>query len=105
MHEKSPLRTLVDLISDAVTKIDEIYSSSGLRFPALDDNFDFKQSVDALLLGPDVSKNVSVVVAAAEQLCVSLKHPGTTVLELATAVSDLLIDSASVYDNTPLIAL
>lgn len=97
MPTKSSLRTFVDIISDAVSQIDEIYISAGLSFPTLNETFDLKQPVDALLLSSDVVKNVSLVVSASEQLCLSLRHPGATILELASAVSKGLLIVRSLY--------
>ena len=83
----SPLRHLVNILSDAVARIDEKYASADLEFPALDRPFDEKDSACQLLSAPDVVPLSSVIVAAADQLIVSARHPMQAILDTAQSVS------------------
>lgn len=83
----SPLRRLVNILSDAVTRIDEKYASANLEFPSLDKSFDEKDPACLLLSGPDVVPHSSVIVAAAAQLIASARHPAQAILDIAQAVS------------------
>ena len=83
----SPLRHLVNILSDAVTRIDEKYASANLEFPALNEPFDEKDPACLLLSDPDVVPFSSVIVAAADQLVASARHPMQAVLDLAHSVS------------------
>lgn len=85
----SPLRHLVNILSDAVTQIDEKYASANLEFPTLDKPFNEKDPACLLLSDPDVVPLSSVVVAAADQLIASARHPMQTVLDIAQSVSTL----------------
>ena len=84
------LRHLVDILSDAVTRIDEKYASANLEFPALDKSFDEKDPACLLLSGQDVVPLSSVVVAAADQSIACARHPMQTVLDIAQLVSALI---------------
>lgn len=83
----SPLRHLVNILSDAVTRIDEKYASANLEFPTLDKPFDEKNPACLLLSDPDVVPLSSVIVAAADQLIASARHPWQAVLDVAQSVS------------------
>ena len=83
----SPLRHLVNTLSDAVARIDEKYESANLEFPALDKPFDEKHSACRLLSDPDVVPLSSVIVAAADQLIASSRHPMQAILDMAHSVS------------------
>ena len=85
----SPLRRLVNILSDAVTQIDEKYASAGLEFPTLDKPFNEKDPACILLSDPDVVPLSSVIVAAADQLIVSARHPMQAILDIAQFVSTL----------------
>ena len=89
MSKTSPLRHLVNVLSDAVTRIDEKYVSAGLEFPTLDKPFNEKDPACLLLSDPDVVPLSSVIVAAADQLIASARHPIHTVLDIAQSVSTL----------------
>ena len=82
----SPLRHLVNILSDAVTRIDEKYASANLEFPTLDKPFQEKEPACQLLSDPDVVPLVSVIVAAADQLIVSARPPVQAVLDMAQVV-------------------
>ena len=83
----SPLRRLVNILSDAVTRIDEKYASANLEFPSLGKSFDEKDPTCLLLSDPDVVPHSSVIVAAADQLIASARHPAQAILDIAQAVS------------------
>lgn len=83
----SPLRQLVNVLSDVVTRIDEKYASADLEFPALNKPFNEKDPACMLLSDPDVVPLSSVLVAAADQLVASARHPMQTVLDVAQSVS------------------
>jgi len=70
-----PLRHLVNVLSDAVTRIDKIYASANLEFPTFERSFYEKDPAILLLSDPDVVPLASVVVAAADQLIVSARLP------------------------------
>ena len=82
----SPLRHLVNILSDAVTRIDEKYASANLEFPALGKPFDEKDSASQLLSDPGVVPLSSVIVAAADQLIASARHPMQAILDMAQSV-------------------
>jgi len=85
----SPLRHLVNILSDAVTRIDERYASANLEFPTLDKLFDEKDPACLLLSNHDVTPLASVVVAAADQLIASVRPPGECILDMAQSVRTL----------------
>ena len=82
----SPLRHLVDVLSVAVTQIDEKYASDNLEFPKLNKPFDESDPACLLLSDPDVVHLASVIVAAADQLIVSARHPFQALLDIAQSV-------------------
>jgi len=79
----SPLRNLINILSDAVTRIDEKYASTNLEFPTLDKPFREKDPACLLLTAPDVSPLASVILAAADQLVASVRPPTETILDMA----------------------
>jgi hypothetical protein len=85
----SPLRRLVNILSDAVTKIDEKYASANIEFPSIDKPFDESDPACLLLSDPDVVPHSSVAVAAADQLIASARHPAQAILDMAQSVSNL----------------
>ena len=90
----SPLRRLANILSDAVTRIDEKYALADLEFPVLDKPFDEKDPAWRLLSDPDVVPLSSVIVAAADQLIASARHPMQAVLDMAQSVSTLFLHTA-----------
>ena len=86
----SPLRHLVNILSDAVTQIDEKYASANLEFPSLSKPFNQKDPAWLLLSDPAIAPLSSVIVAAADQLIVSARHPLQAVLDMAQSVSTVL---------------
>jgi len=82
----SPLRHLVNILSDAVARIDEKYESANLEFPTLDKSFNRGDPVWQLLSDRDVIPIASVIVAAANQLIVSARPPVEAVLDMARSV-------------------
>ena len=90
----SPLRRLVNILSDAVTQIDEKYALADLEFPALHKQFDEKDPAWRLLSDPDVVPLSSVIVAAADQLIASVRHPMQAVLDMAQSVSTQFLHTA-----------
>lgn len=85
--EPSPLRHLVNILSDAVTWIDEKYAAANLSFPSLDKPFEENDPACLLLSDPDVVPLSSLIVAAADQLIASARHPIQAVLDMAQSVS------------------
>lgn len=85
----SPLRHLVNILSDAVARIEEKYASANLEFPALDEPSNERDPACLLLSDPDVVPLSSVIVAAANQLIVSARHPMQAVVDMAQSVSNL----------------
>ena len=83
----SPLRHLVNILSDAVTRIDEKYASENLQFPTLDKSFHQEDPAWQLLSDPDIVPLASVIVAAADQLIVSARPPPQAVIDLGHSVS------------------
>ena len=90
----SPLRRFVNILSDAVTQMDEKYALADLEFPVLDKPFDEKDPAWRLLSDPDVVPLSSVVVAAADQLIASVRHPMQAVLDMAQSVSTQFLRTA-----------
>jgi hypothetical protein len=82
----SSLRILVDLISDAVTKIDEEYAAANVEFPSLKDVFDHRDRENVLLSKQSVNEQISIAVAAAEQLVATVRTPVATVWDMALMV-------------------
>ena len=83
----SPLRHLVNILSDAVARIDEKYASANLDFPTLDKPPNEKDTARLLLSDPDVVPLSSIIVAAANQLIVSARPPIQAVIDMAQSVS------------------
>ncbi|KAF9646504.1 O-methyltransferase [Thelephora ganbajun] len=79
----SPLRHLVNILSDTVARIDEKYASANLEFPTLDKPFDGKDPACLLLSDSDVVPLASLIVAAADQLIVSARPPVQAVFDMA----------------------
>jgi hypothetical protein len=90
MPSKSPLRILSDLISEAVTHIDEQYTAASLEFPSLDVSFDAEQPASKLMSHPHIAKHVAIIVAATEQLSVSVRSPQRVVIDNSTSVCSYL---------------
>lgn len=90
MSSKSPLRTLVEILSGAVNRIESQYEAAGLEMPSLDTPFDSVNLASTLLSHPDVIAQASLVVAAAEQLAVAVRPPRMVILENILAVSSIL---------------
>ena len=86
----SPLRHLINILSDAVTQVDEKYASANLQFPSLNKPFDQKDPACMLLSDPDIVPLSAVIVAAADQLIVSARHPIQAVLDMARSVSTVI---------------
>jgi len=82
----SPLRHLVNILSNAVARIDEKYESADLEFPTLDKSFNRGDPAWQLLSDRDVIPITSVIVAAADQLIVSARPPVAAVLDMAQSV-------------------
>jgi hypothetical protein len=82
----SPLRHLVNVLSVAVARIDEKYASDDLEFPELNKPFDESDPACLLLSDPDVAHFASVIVAAADQLIASARHPLQALLDIAQSV-------------------
>ena len=89
----SPLRHLVDILSEAVARIDEKYASANLAFPTLDEPFREEDPACSLLSDPDVAPLASVIVAAADQLIVSARPPAQAILDMAQSVRTLAFSS------------
>ena len=82
----SPLRHLVNILSDVVTRIDEKYASADLEFPTLDKPFHEEDPAWQLLSDRDIVPLASIIVATADQLIVSAGPPAKTVLDMAQLV-------------------
>ena len=82
----SPLRHLVNILSEAVARIDEKYASANLEFPTLDKSFNRGDPAWQLLSDRDIVPISSVIVAAADQLIVSARPPVVAVLDMAQSV-------------------
>lgn len=89
MAKQSPLRLLAETILSAVSHIDAQFEAAGLEFPSLNEPFNPFDPTTGLLFHPEVSTNGAVIIAAAEQLLVSVRPPPLVVLENAIAVSGL----------------
>ena len=94
----SPLRHLVNVLSSAVARIDKKYAAANLEFPALDKPFDERDSACRLLSDPDVVPHSSVIVAAADQLIASARHPMQAVLDMAQSVGTSYPLSSHILD-------
>ena len=94
----SPFRHLVNILSDAVTRIDEKYASANLEFPTLDKPFQEEDPGCKLLSDPDIVPLASVIVAAADQLIVSVRPPAQAILDMAQSVRTLVCSSLHMVD-------
>lgn len=79
----SPLRNLVNILSDTVARVEEKFTSAGLEFPTLDKPFDGKDPAYQLLSSTDIVPLSSIIVAASEQMIASVRHPSQTVIGIA----------------------
>jgi hypothetical protein len=84
---KSTLRLLAETILNAVTRVEDQFEKAGLDFPSLEDPFDPSHPTSDLIFKPEVAADVALVVAATEQLAVSIRHPISTSLDAAMSVS------------------
>jgi hypothetical protein len=84
---KSPLRALVDILSDAVDRIDSQYAAENVPFPTLDVPFEPTHPGNALLTHELVVQQAKIVVAAAEQLTALVRDPTSVLLDLVLGVS------------------
>jgi hypothetical protein len=87
---KSPLRVLVDILSDAVAHIESEYAAANLSFPTLDDVFDSNSPADILYGKKSILEQSKVVVAAAEQLSVMVTEPSNVLLMTSMMVSSTM---------------
>lgn len=94
----SPLRHLVNILSDTVAQIEEKYASANLEFPTFDEPIDEKDPAWILLSDSKVAPLSSVIVAAASQLIVSARHPMQALNDIAQSVSTLPFPSSCVPD-------
>ena len=95
----SPLRHLVNILSDAVTRIDEKYASADLEFPTLDKPFHGEDPAWQLLSDRDIGPLASIIVAAADQLIVSTRPPALAVLDMAQLVRTRACSSLPFVDR------
>jgi hypothetical protein len=90
---KSTLRLLLDTIVDAVMRVDDQYEKEGLDFPSLNDPFDPADPASTLLFKPEVAADIALVVAATEQLSVTMRPPSSVIMDAAFSVRSLDICS------------
>lgn len=86
-HGGSPLRALANIISEAVAQIDFHYTAAQLQFPLLEDVFNPTDPSNLLLANPEVIRNMSFIVAAAEQLVATVRPPAMVACDMALVVS------------------
>jgi hypothetical protein len=84
---KSTLRLLAETILNAVTRVEDQFEKAGLDFPSLNDPFDPTHPASGLIFKPEIAADVALVVAATEQLAVTIRHPVSTSYDAAMSVS------------------
>ncbi|KAF8510927.1 O-methyltransferase [Hysterangium stoloniferum] len=77
----STLRALSDLISAAVDQIEQRCILESIEFPSLDGLFTLDS--EKTRREPDIAKAISVIVAAASQLVVTVREPSVTMINTA----------------------
>ncbi|KAF7329656.1 hypothetical protein MKEN_00228600 [Mycena kentingensis (nom. inval.)] len=76
MTSPTPLRALLNLMSDAVDTIESTFAAASLTFPALDSpKYDHADPAEVLCGEPAVAKAISEIIAAAAQITAAVRHP------------------------------
>jgi hypothetical protein len=94
---KSPLRALVDILSNAVDRIDSQYAAENLPFPTLEIPFEPAHPSDALITHELVVQQASIAIAAAEQLCTLVRDPMSVLTDIGFGVSSVDYCSSSTF--------
>ncbi|KAF8180013.1 O-methyltransferase [Mycena galopus ATCC 62051] len=75
MESISTLRRLADIITNAVTTMENVYAESRMALPSLDEPFDPQDPAENLRQDPKVSAAVKNLVAAASQISATVFDP------------------------------
>lgn len=85
--DSSPLRQLVDIISESVDAIDVSFTKNKLAYPNFDAPFDPASPSEVASMDPDVVQAGLLIVAACAQLMATVKIPAHSVYDVAGGVS------------------
>lgn len=70
-----PLRRLATIIVSSIESLEHRFAVESIEFPSLDEPFDPSSKAEEVLLEPDMTMNVSVIVAAAAQVSPPYSFP------------------------------
>jgi hypothetical protein len=87
----SPLRALVDILSNAVDRIDSQYAAENLQFPTLEVPFEPSRPSNALITHELIVQQAKIVVAAAEQLCALVRDPVSVLMDIGLGVRLIIV--------------
>ncbi|KAJ7457534.1 hypothetical protein B0H11DRAFT_1818170, partial [Mycena galericulata] len=85
MESVSVVRLLSNIISDAVSTLENAYAAAAAPLPSLDKPFDAKDPTEKLRKDPTISEAVMNIVAAAGQLTATVRDPVASVLNSSHA--------------------
>ncbi|KAE9386492.1 S-adenosyl-L-methionine-dependent methyltransferase [Gymnopus androsaceus JB14] len=81
----SNLTSLVNIIADNVSVIEDLANRMGTSYPTISDLYEPHSKQEELTLNPEVLSAAMLAVSAASQLAATLKLPGLTLLDRANA--------------------
>ena len=86
------LRALANLINSSLDKMEASLVSRSQTFPSPDEPFN--PATEAARMAPDVSEQVSIIVAAASQLTAAVRIPGSALSynSMAVRISHAIIE-------------
>lgn len=85
----SNLTSLVNIIADNVSVIEDLANRMGTSYPTISDLYEPHSKQEELTLNPEVLSAAMLAVSAASQLAATLKLPGLTLLDRANAVGTI----------------
>jgi hypothetical protein len=95
MESISTLRLLANIINDAVSTMERVYTQTGVLLPSLDDPFNPDDPAESLRQDKEVFTAVKNIRAAAAQISATVCDPARVVLNTANAVGPLAFTSQS----------
>jgi hypothetical protein len=84
------IRLLRTLINDSLDNLERLYNARSLEFPPLDESF-MDNEAEALISDPEATQAINLTVSAAYQLINTVRHPFSTLSDVAGSVSMPLI--------------
>lgn len=95
MESISTLRLLANIINDAVSTMERVYTQTGVLLPSLDDPFNPDDPAESLREDKEVFTAVKNIRAAAAQISATVCDPARVVLNTSNAVGPLAVTSQS----------